>query len=103
MNDVSNDLFSIVMNQPAIGDQSPKDALYNLELIIKGTILLVQFGLPEETDKFKNNYSLEKLFHKVHKELSFFYYNFKSLMFIRSKQYKLKVFEESNFVSMKFH
>lgn len=106
MNDVSIDLFSIVMPQPALGDQPPKDVLYNLELIIKGTILLVQFGLPEETDKFKNNYSLEKLFHKESK-LSFFYTNIKSLkdeiaLFIRNKQYKLKVFEESNFVSMKF-
>ena len=93
---VSIDKYTIVLNNNQ----------YSFELILKENILQLRFGLQIEADKYKNNFSLEKLIHKENK-LSFFYLNIRNLKddlceMIKNNAYEVKIFEDLNFSKITF-
>lgn len=105
----SIDKFLIKINEKTgtIGKDNEESVNYYLELMLSESILQIRFGLPNEAEKYKNNYTLQKFMHKAPK-LDYYYENIKQLRdklseLFSSKNFEIQVFEEKYFTYLKFH
>lgn len=90
-----------------ISNKKTSDFLYLIELILFDNVLQIKFGLTDEADKYKNNFTLNKIIYKEPK-ISYFYINIKSLKddlfeMIKSNNYRMKLYDEYNLVILTFN
>lgn len=79
---------------------------YLCEFSISEKILKIQFGLTNSAERYKNNYSMQKLLHKA-PNLDYYFPSLKSVKDqlienIKNNYYSIEIFEEINLTFLKF-